>query len=121
MLPTEVPRPQRTVRFVAPREAAAVVAGQPRAPPPRQQLHESDNEEVKVMEEMEEEQTLGQLRDQLTRVPAPGPRAARVLIKIEDSTSGKDVYGDGEGDTLADSVQEHRAGPQAARDAALLR
>jgi len=97
-LPGEAPRPPRTVRFVALPEAAAVAAGQPRAPPPRQQ-----HEEVKVEKE---EQTPEQLRDQLglTRVPAPGPRAARVLINIEDSTSGKDVNGGGKRDTLAGSV-----------------
>jgi hypothetical protein len=71
---SEAPRLQRTVRLVAPREATAVAAGQPPGPPPGrqhvEQQHESGNEEVKVKEE---EQTLGgQLRDQLTRVPAPG-------------------------------------------------
>ena len=81
-------------------------AGQPRAPPPRQP-HESDNEEVKVKKE---EQTLGQLRDQLTRVPAPGPRAARVLIKIEDSTSAKDMdgVGDAEQAEAAEEVEEQQ-------------
>ena len=50
-----------------------------------------------------EEESLGQLRDQglapgSERIPPPGPRAARVLIKVEDSTSGEDTDGDGEGE-----------------------
>jgi len=107
-LSSEEGPPQQTARCVAPRElTTAMAAGQPWAPPPRrqdvEQQHESVNEEVKVKEE---EQTLGQLRNQLTRVPAPGPRGARVLIKIEDSTSGEEVNGGGEGDTLAGSVHQ---------------
>jgi len=89
-----------------------VAAGQPRAPPPgRQRVEqqpESDNEDVKVKEE---EQTLGQLRDQLTRLPAPGPRAARVLIKIEDSKIGEDMdgSGDAEQEAAGEEVEEHQA------------
>ena len=89
-----------------------MAAGQPRAPPPgRQRVEqqpESDNEDVKVKEE---EQTLGQLRDQLTRLPAPGPRAARVLIKIEDSKIGEDMdgSGDAEQEAAGEEVEEHQA------------
>jgi len=44
---------------------------------------------------------LGQLRDRLelapglARVPAPGPRAVFLHIKVEDSTSGEETDGEG--------------------------
>jgi hypothetical protein len=46
-LPSEDPHPQQKIRFVPPREATKVAAGQPRAPPPRQQ-HLESGDEVKV-------------------------------------------------------------------------
>jgi len=55
--------------------------------------------EVEVKEE--EEETLGQLRDRQVlasaRAAVPGPRAAFVHIKVEDSTSGEDADGEGGG------------------------
>jgi len=54
---------------------------------------------VKVKEEDEEEETLGQLRDRqvlaTARAAVPGPRAPFVHIKVEDSTSGEDIDGEG--------------------------
>jgi len=53
--------------------------------------------EVKV----EEEVTLGQLRDRqvlaAARAAVPGPRAPFVHIKVEDNTSGKDTDAEGGG------------------------
>jgi len=53
-----------------------------------------------VVIKQEEEETLGQLRDRLrltpgiSRAQAPGPRAAFVHIKVEDSSSGEDTDGE---------------------------
>jgi len=70
----------------------------------------SDGVEVKV----EEEETLGQLRDRqvlaFARAAVPGPRAAFVHIKVEDSSSGEDTDGEevtgGEGDGGGEEEEE---------------
>ena len=51
---------------------------------------------TQVKEEVEEEETLAQLRDRLglsARVPAPGSRATFVHVKVEDSTCGEKTDG----------------------------
>ena len=65
-----------------------------------EQKEEEEEVEVEddgnVKEEEREEETLAQQRDRMglsARVPAPRPRATRVIIKVEDSSSGEDTDG----------------------------
>ena len=91
----------RTMNVPRRNEGIATLAAAP-APAPAPAPHPNNGPsgaagETPIKQE-EEEETLGQLRDRLgpglARVPAPGPRAAFVHIKVEDTTSGEDPDGE---------------------------
>jgi len=79
--------------------AAAPAPAPAPAPPPDSGASEGARASGKTHTKQDEQETLGQLRYRLgpglARVP--GPRAAFVHIKVEDSTSGEDTDGEGGG------------------------
>ena len=97
------PNPQHTARFVpdahdAPLNATAAAQGQHDDSPPV--VGAGFSGVTMVKEEEKEEETLAQQSDRVglsARVPAPGPRATLVIIKVEDSSSGDDTDGQGGG------------------------
>jgi len=73
--------------------------------------------ETLIKKEEEEEETLGQLRDRLVlasaRAAVPGPRAAFVHIKVEDTTSGEDTDGEGGGGDRGEATSGEGDGEEA--------
>jgi hypothetical protein len=107
-----VVRMPRTTNAPQRSEGDDAIAATP-APAPEAEPHHNNGPsgeagnsgETLIKKETEAEETLGQLRDRLglgasgsARVPAPGPRAPFVHIKVEDSrTSGDDTDVEGGG------------------------
>jgi hypothetical protein len=107
------PHPQQVVRFGpgahgALLEATTAAQGQHDDAPPVVGAGAPGVTKVRMEEQEEEGETLAQQRHRIglfARVPAPGPRATLVIIKVEDSSNGEDAEG-GEEDSGEEDLGE---------------